>query len=134
MTTAEYLAKLAPEIAKITAADFRFFRRHPHRRHRIRLAGRAECQEAWSRCGLAHALPLGCEALIGVRRDEGSIRRVIGFARQGHETDLTEGEAREAFAILAEHFDETLEELREQAIAEGLYDHLIGVRGRGAQA
>lgn len=94
------------------AADVKFFRRRPERRHRIRLAAVEEVALARHVAGITAPIPDGIRAFIGIRRaGDGKYHRVIGFLAEGSDTDLDEWAALMAYQHFADHDDATLRRL-----------------------
>lgn len=89
-----------PELFAILRADLRFFDRRPKRRHRLRLAGACEIEEARRKVGLILP-PAGARVFCGIHRvSPGSVHRVIGFAIDVGEVDFDEKTAARAYAQL----------------------------------
>ena len=89
-----------PELFVILRADLRFFERRPERRHRLRLAGACEIEEAHRKVGLVLP-PGGVRVYCGVHRlSPGKVHRAIGFALDVGEVDFDEKTAARAYARL----------------------------------
>jgi hypothetical protein len=107
-------------VDKITDADRKFFERHPHRRHRIRVAGRAEFEHVALAVG-KRALPLepGLIRFTAVRNVKKGwrIRAFFHGVWNLDVDDLTEEAASDVFRQLrTEDMDAA-----ETAIAEGTW-------------
>ena len=90
-----------PDLLAILRADLRYFERRPERRHRLRLAGACEIEEARRRVGLA-VPPPGVRVYCGLHRlSPGKVHRVIGFAIDVAEVDFDEQTAERAYARLS---------------------------------
>ena len=92
-----------PELFAILRADLRYFERHPQRRHRLRLAGTCEIEEARHKVGLAvPPVDAGVRVYCGIHRlSPGRVHRAIGFAIDVGEVDFDEKAAARAYARLA---------------------------------
>lgn len=124
------LDHLMPELVAVLGSDLRFFRRRPDRRHRLRLAARAEVQEAAIRVGLKSEIPAGFRAYCGLRQvAPGLTHRVFGYAPEGIETDVSEAEAAQAYAFLTPHNAATLNSLVAPSGAAPSRSHDGGRRG-----
>lgn len=100
MTPARSITEMSPDVAAIIAADLRYFRRHPHREYRLRLAGQCEIEEARRFLGLTLP-PSGVRIYCAQRRlGPGYMHGTIGFAHDTREVDFDEHIARAAYRIL----------------------------------
>lgn len=89
-----------PELFAILRADLRYFDRRPRRRHRLRLAGACEIEEARRKVGLVMP-PTGVRVYCAIHRlSPGSVHRAIGFAIDVGEVDFDEKTAARAYARL----------------------------------
>jgi hypothetical protein len=105
----ERLRALAPAVRVILRANRRFFRRFPNRKWRVRIAARAEVEEARLKGALTAPLPSGYRFFVGVRRDaKGVLSRMIGVGPDIVDCDVDEATARMMFSSLAAHDDQTL--------------------------
>lgn len=81
--------------------DFRFFRRFPDRRHRIRIAAQNELETARSKGVLTAPIPEGYRAHVGLKFDgRGGLHRAIGALPEGTDCDASERDARAAYYSL----------------------------------
>ena len=92
--------KLAERVDRITQTDRRFFERYPHRRHRVRPADQAECEQHALLGGKPLALPPGSRLFIAIRNISPGAR-VFFPAPEIRETDTSEAAAREVFKAVA---------------------------------
>jgi hypothetical protein len=89
-----------PELFAILRADLRYFQRRPERRHRLRLAGPCEIEEARRKVGLVLP-PRGVSVYCGIHRlSPGNVHRAIGFAIDVGEVDFDGKTAARAYARL----------------------------------
>jgi hypothetical protein len=90
--------ELAEQVSRITSADRLFFERHPNRKHRVRIAGKAEIAETEMFCGV-HMDVRPDESIFAVVRNEapGKRSRLLIPGPKDAETDLSEDMARELF-------------------------------------
>lgn len=86
------LERLTPKIDRVTAADRKFFERHPDRSHRLRLAAEAEAEIA--QLGAEETLPAGIRWFVAVRQVAPGMR----LRAFGAETDADEATCAEVFA------------------------------------
>lgn len=90
-----------PELFAILWGDLRYFSRRPRRRHRLRLAGPCEIEEARRKVGLV-VPPPGVRVYCAIHRiSPGNIHRAIGFAIDVGEVDFDEQTAARAYARLS---------------------------------
>ncbi|MCP1551645.1 MULTISPECIES: hypothetical protein [Methylorubrum] len=90
-------------------ADRRFFQRFTDRRHRVRVAARSEIETASREGRLTAAIPDGYRAHVGVMLlSRGALQFAIGVLAEGADCDMTEREARGAFALLFRQDDAQL--------------------------
>lgn len=88
------------ELYAILKADLRYFSRRPRRKHRLRLAGACEIEEARHKVGLILPPP-GVRVFCAVQRTApGGVHRAIGFALDAGEVDFDERTAARAYARL----------------------------------
>lgn len=84
----------------IVAADLAFFRRFPNRTYHLRLAGRAEIEEARAKVGLVPPPP-GVRVFCALRQiTPGHLHRAVGYALDVGETDFDEASALVAYHLL----------------------------------
>jgi hypothetical protein len=96
------MQKLTDQVDKMSQADRRFFERRPDRKHRVRLASRAEIEQNELLEGKPQEIPPGCRVFTIVRNvAPGARLRLFVFALEGSETDLSEGIAKAAFEAVA---------------------------------
>ena len=76
---------LARRVDRITRADRKFFERHPHRRHRVRAAGRGEFDHVALAVGKAAGARLRARSDLQPSR---MLRPAGGFARSFTETGI----------------------------------------------
>lgn len=89
-----------PDLFAILRADLLYFERRPRRRHRLRLAGACEIEEARRKVGLVLP-PRGVRVYCAIhRRSPGAVHRAIGFALDVGEVDFDEKTASRAYARL----------------------------------
>ena len=110
-TASVRILALQPVIDLVIEADRRFFLRRLYRSYRLRLASREELAEADICCGITELVPLGYRAFIAVKNVRGGIARVIGFAPEGTDTDVSEELAHDYYNWLLTHCNETLRQL-----------------------
>lgn len=85
----------------INVADFRFFRRFPERRHRIRVAAHRELEAARHKGVLTAPIPDGYRAHVGLKFDgRDGLHRAIGALPEGSDCDASEADARAAYYSL----------------------------------
>ena len=100
------LRKLADEVHRLAEADHRFFERHSHRQHRVRLAAQAEIEQAEILAGEPMTAPPGCRLFTVVRNIKpGVCARLLVLNREGAETDLPEATTREIWEVAATPWD-----------------------------
>lgn len=93
----------SPELLAINEADKRFFRRRPERSHRLRIAARAEIEEARDKLGpFDRPADPGARIFCAIRKlGCGGLYRVVGFAIDcGEPLDFSEADARTAYHVL----------------------------------
>ena len=88
--------RLAHRVGKIVASDQKFFERFPHRRYRVRLAGRAEIEHARLATGIEIKKPLpGFAHYTVVTNIKDGVRlRFFIVGREGCDSDMSESQAR----------------------------------------
>ena len=87
-----------PDIDAVLEGDRRFFERFPERRHRVRIAARAEVENLRAAVRRPLHLPEGCQYLTAVRHVAPGVRaRVFLYATTDAPTDLPEEVAAEIF-------------------------------------
>ena len=92
------MKKLADQVDRVTQADRRFFERFPHRKHRVRIASRAEIEQQELLEGKAMWAPGPCCILTVVRNiAPGARLRLMIRGVEGAETDLSENVAAAIF-------------------------------------
>lgn len=85
----------------LNEADFRYFRRFPERRHRIRVAAQSEIEAARQAGALTAPIPEGYRAHIGLKSDgRRGLHRAIGALPEGTDCDASERDARAAYYSL----------------------------------
>jgi hypothetical protein len=85
------MQKLADRVDRVKEADRLFFERFSHRKHRIRLAGRAEIEQQELIQGAVLWAPPPCRVFVVVRNIAQGIRlRLFTYGIEGCETDMTE--------------------------------------------
>jgi hypothetical protein len=85
------MQKLADRVDRASQSDRRFFERFPHRKHRVRLAGRAEIEQEELLRGAALWAPPPCRIFAAVRNVAPGIRlKLMIRGVEGAETDPTE--------------------------------------------
>ena len=93
-------APVPPALFAVLRADLLYFERRPRRRHRLRLAGACEIDEARHKVGLILPPP-GVRVFCAIRRTSpGAVHRAIGFAIDVGEADFDEKTAARAYAQL----------------------------------
>ena len=73
------MQKLADRIGLISQADRKYFERFRQRRHRVRVAGRAEIEHEEIARGRARSAPPGCQLYTAVRNVRPGFRLRIMF-------------------------------------------------------
>ncbi len=101
-------------------ADAKFFARRQDRRHRVRIAARAEIALARAEGSISAVIPAGVRAFVAVeRRPDEALTWVLGFEITHTDTDVDERPARVAFQRFQKHNDATLSDLAERVRAGG---------------
>jgi hypothetical protein len=116
---------LTARVDKITNADRKFFERFPHRKHRVRPAGRAEIEQDALFAGKArpHLPPDLIYYAIVKNVARGARLRAIVIGNEGWDTDLSEDKARERFeAARTSQFSEIEQALIELSGGQGARD------------
>jgi hypothetical protein len=115
------MQKLADKVGLVTQADRRFFERFPHRKHRIRLASRAEIAQNEFLDGQPVWLPEGLRVFTAVRNIAPGVRmRLFLRGLEGSETDLDEQTALAIYEAAETPRSQEIEaELRKAAEARG---------------
>jgi hypothetical protein len=93
------MKKLAAHVDMITDADGKFFDRFPHRRDRVRIAGRAEIEQKALLTGEGTPRLPPDKSYYAIIKNlaPGSRLRMIVVGNEGWDTEVSEQEARERF-------------------------------------
>jgi hypothetical protein len=88
------MQKIADRVDRVTQADRLFFERRPDRKHRVRLASRAELEQYELLEGRPASPTPGCRGFTVVRNiAPGARLRLYAYGLEGAETDLSESMA-----------------------------------------
>ena len=95
------MQKLADRIGLISQADRKYFERFRQRRHRVRVAGRAEIEHEEIARGRARSAPPGCQLYTAVRNVRPGFRlRIVFLGPADRDPELfSEAKARAIYAF-----------------------------------
>jgi hypothetical protein len=82
------IERLAPHVDQITSTDLDFFKRHPDRRHRVRLSSEAEIAEIEVAANKLLQPPAGLRWFTIVRKVPGARLRIFVISREDAETGV----------------------------------------------